>query len=351
MDRKRLLITLAVVVVLVVLVILQAHAYRKFAWSALGHQIAQVNWWVILAAVAVVHLADALRAVRWAIFLKPVRSVSPFQLVAAQFIGFSGLALLGRPGEFIRPYIIAKRTRLTFASQVAVWTVERICDMSAVSLILACNLLFAETLRTFPQYDTIRAGGITLISLVGFGALIAFVIWKYGPQIATRLEANHQPSHIRHRIAFRIRSFGEGLHTMHDVPSFLAVAALSLVIWMLIASAYWLVLHAYTDPELTTLSLVHSILLMAGSVAGGVLQLPVVGGGSQLATINLLLYLFNVNPDEPELATSCGILLWLVTFMSVLPLGLVLARLEHLSLRKITSASVHEEEELENQDM
>jgi hypothetical protein len=345
-DKKRLLITSVVVVVLIVLVALQAHTYRKFDWSAFAKETAQVNWWMILAAVGVVHLADALRAVRWALFLKPVKRISPVKLLAAQYIGFAGLALLGRPGEFIRPYIIAKRARRTFASQVAVWTVERIFDMSAVSIILAWDLLFAETLRTFPQYDTIRAGGITLMSLVGFGALIAFVIWKYGPQIAARLEADRHPSHIRHRIAFRIRSFGEGLHTIDDLPSFFAVAGLSLSIWMLIASTYWLVLHAYSDPELTTLSLVHSVVLMAGSVAGGILQLPVVGGGSQLATINLLLYLFNVNPDEPELATSAGILLWLVTFMSVLPLGLVLARLEHLSLRKITSESVHQEEEL-----
>jgi hypothetical protein len=121
------------------------------------------------------------------------------------------------------------------------------------------------------------------------------------------------------------------------------------MIWMLIATAYWLVLHSYSDPELTTLNLAHAVLLMSGSVAGGILQLPVIGGGSQLATINLLLYLFNVNPDQPELATSCGILLWLVTFMSVIPLGLALAHREHLSLRKISRKSVQQEEQLETQ--
>ena len=346
MDRKRLIVTSVVVVVLVALVILQAHFYRKFAWSAFGKEIAQVNWWTILAAIGLVHVADGLRAVRWAIFLKPVRRISPFKLLAAQYIGFAGLALFGRPGEFIRPFIISKRARTTFASQVAVWTVERIFDTSAVATILACDLLFADTLRTFPQFASIRAGGITLISLVGFGVLLTFVIWKYGSQIAARLEANHHPSHVRHRIATRIRSFGEGLHTIHDPQSFVAIGGISLGIWMLIASAYWLVLHAYSDPELTTLTLSHAVLLMSGSVAGGVLQLPVVGGGSQLATINLLLYLFNVNPDQPELATSCGILLWLVTFMSVAPLGLALARLEHLSLRKITAESAHQEEEM-----
>jgi hypothetical protein len=38
----------------------------------------------------------------------------------------------------------------------------------------------------------------------------------------------------------------------------------------------------------------------------------------------------------PELAVSAGILFWLVTFVSVAPLGLVLARFEHLSIRKIS---------------
>jgi hypothetical protein len=49
----------------------------------------------------------------------------------------------------------------------------------------------------------------------------------------------------------------------------------------------------------------------------------------------------------PELAVSCGILLWIVTFMAVIPVGLVLARREHLSLRKL-SHEAQAEEELEH---
>jgi hypothetical protein len=46
----------------------------------------------------------------------------------------------------------------------------------------------------------------------------------------------------------------------------------------------------------------------------------------------------------PEMAVSCGILLWLVTFFSVVPLGLVLAHHERLSLRKLSVES-HQAEE------
>lgn len=345
MDRKRLIITSVVVVVLVGLVIWQVHSFRKFDWSSFAQATAQLKWQMILAAIAVIHLADGLRALRWAIFLKPDERINPLKLLAAQYIGFTGLALFGVPGELIRPYIIARRTRLTFSSQLAVLTVERICDTSSVAIILAFNLLFSDSLRTLLQYDKIRMFGILLIVLIGIGALIAFAVWKYGTQMARRLEMR-EPSHFKHRVAVRIRAFSEGLHTIHDVPSFLGVSAISIGIWMLVVWAYWIVLHAYPDPELTTMTVPYSILLMAASVAGGVLRLPLVGGGSQLATINVLLNVFNTNPNEPELATSCGILLWLVTFMSVAPLGLALARIEHVSLRKITAESVHEEEEM-----
>jgi hypothetical protein len=45
-----------------------------------------------------------------------------------------------------------------------------------------------------------------------------------------------------------------------------------------------------------------------------------------------------------ELAISCGMMLWLVTFMSVIPVGLLLTHFEHVSLRKLRDESRVEEE-------
>jgi glycosyltransferase 2 family protein len=61
-----------------------------------------------------------------------------------------------------------------------------------------------------------------------------------------------------------------------------------------------------------------------------------------LATIAVLSQTFGYS-DSPELAVSCGMLLWLVTFMSVIPAGLILAQREHVSLRRLTVASQQEE--------
>ena len=47
-----------------------------------------------------------------------------------------------------------------------------------------------------------------------------------------------------------------------------------------------------------------------------------------------------------ELAASCGIMLWLVTFVAVIPLGLLLAHQERLSLRKLSQKVIRKKQEV-----
>jgi glycosyltransferase 2 family protein len=112
--------------------------------------------------------------------------------------------------------------------------------------------------------------------------------------------------------------------------------------WWIIAVSYKEVTHAYGAP-MHAMSVTKVLLLMGSSMIGSMVQLPGVGGGSQLATISALDHVFNI---PKELAASCGIMLWLVTFVAVLPIGLVLAHRERLSLRKLSKES-HQQEELE----
>jgi uncharacterized protein (TIRG00374 family) len=347
MKKKRTFGLVLIFLLLAVLVYLQVRTWKRFDWATFSQQTAAVNWWLVLAAVGLIYLTDALRAVRWAIFLKPVKKVDSSRLVAPQFVGFTGLALLGRPGELIRPYIIARKVELSFSSQLAVWLVERLFDSSAVALLLSLVLLFSKSLQGLSAYSALRQGGLLLIAVVTVGIGIALLIRRFSESIANRLQSalhGHFP-HVAHNVRQKLLAFGEGLNTIHDLGSFAAVSAISIGMWSLAGAAYYLVTHAYAVPELRALDFGHSVLLMSASVAGGVLQLPMVGGGSQLATITMLLNVFHIGQDSPELATSCGILLWAVTFMAVVPVGLALAHREHLSLRKLEDESQPVEEE------
>jgi glycosyltransferase 2 family protein len=356
MDRKRLLITAGILAVFALLVYLQFRHWRSFDWATFWAETEQVRPWHLVHAVGLIYIAYLFRAARWKIFLRPVRpKASWLGFVPPTLIGFTGLALLGRPGEFIRPYLIARRQNLPVSSQVAVWAVERIFDVGAFAILMAVAIFLPSSRRTLPHpeyYDRFRDGGFLFFGLVAVLALGAALVSKKGEALADWVQNrfSHWGSNLSHRIAVKIREFGQGLNTIHGPVSLLLLIVVSLGMWWVIAVAYHEITLAYhqtahvfgEDP--LDIRLVQVLLLMGSSMLGSVLQLPGVGGGSQLATIAALEHIFDV---PKELAASCGIMLWLVTFVSVIPLGLLLARHEHLSLRKLSQESHKEEADTE----
>ena len=348
MKRKQIIVLLVVMVVLGLLVYMQIRTWRRFDWQKFKEGSEGINWLRVLFAILLIYAADFMRAVRWKIFLRPSAPHANWRgLIAPQYVGFAGLALLGRPGEFIRPYLIARRENLTFASQVALWFVERAFDTGAVAIMLAADLFLIPGMREdYPRWQPFGYGLVA--AFLAFVALLVALATR-GPSISSwvcRRISSVSPR-IGSKIEARLLSLASGLDAIQDFRSFSQCAIISIIIWIVIAMAYRQVTHAYpVATGLPDLNLPEVILLMSASVAGGVIQLPVVGGGSQLATIAVLSQTFGY-ADSPELAVSCGMLLWLVTFMSVTPLGLALARYEHVSLRKLTVESQAAEHAME----
>ena len=335
MNRKRILVLGGVLVALCLLIYLQVRAWKNFDWAMFWNRTEHVNWLYIFYGLALTYIAYVLRAVRWRIFLKPVRQTTTARLLAPQFVGFSALALLGRAGEMVRPYIIAKKERLTFTSQVAVWGVERIFDMGSFAVMLAASFLSPD-LRALRFYRQLREFSIVLIVMILALIVFMFIVRRSGERVADFLHdrvVGFAPK-LAHHLREKVRSFSHGLETIQDVSSALQLVGVSLFMWVLIAYAYYAVTHAYPG-ELQALTLPHEIVLMGSSMVGSMLQLPAVGGGSQLATISMLSSGFGI---EHELAVSCGMMLWAVTFMSVIPTGLAIARHEHVSIRAVAEA-------------
>jgi uncharacterized protein (TIRG00374 family) len=347
MMKKRSLVLVAIPVILGVLVYLQFRTWRRFDWGAFASVSSDLlhgrGLRHILIAVLLIYFTYWLRAVRWKLFLKPVRRARLRSLVPTQYIGFMSLALLGRPGELIRPYLIARKENLTVSSQIAVWTVERIFDIGAFAVLLCIDVFYPG--QDLPHMRALKIVGGGLLAFVAAMAVSALLIRRNGPLVASWLERrfSHLSPKLASSVCNKIRSFGEGLNTIQDGISFLQLAGVSLTIWFLIAVAYRYVLHAYPQRVFHDMGVPQVFLLMACSMVGSMIQLPAVGGGSQLAVISMLSSKewFDVHH---ELAVSAGMLLWLVTFMAVIPIGLALAHQEHLSLRKL-SEETHERAE------
>lgn len=348
MDRKRILLYTLALVVFAVLVYMQFRTWRHFDWATFWRESGNLgkppHIYHLFHAVALIYVGYVMRALRWKIFLRPVRpQASTWKLIAPTLIGFTGLALLGRPGELIRPYLIARRTDLTFSSQLAVWAVERIFDIGAFTVLLVLAAFFATAPKRLAYHRSFQEAGLIFLALSIGLTIGAIAVSRSGEALAGWVERRfaHLAANLGHKVAMRIREFRGGLDTIHDVWSFLMLAVVSIAMWATIAVAYKEVTHAY-HTEALEIPQSQVLLLMGSSMVGSVIQLPGVGGGSQLATIAALQHIFDV---PKELAASCGIMLWLVTFIGVVPAGLFLAHREQLSLRKLSQQS-HQEEDV-----
>jgi glycosyltransferase 2 family protein len=347
MDKKRILASVVVFLILAVLVYLQYRHWRTFDWGTFWSQTNRVNKWHVLHGIALIYVAYGMRAVRWKLFLRPVRPKTRVRdLLSPTLIGFTGLALLGRAGEFIRPYLIARRTDLPFSSQLAVWAVERIFDAGAFAVLTILAIFLPSALQSIPHpeyYAWFREAGFVLTAMVLGMAVAAAIIGRSGEAVATWVEKRlaHLPKNLGHKLGQKVREFGKGLNTIHGPWSLLALMAVSVGMWYLIALSYHEVTHSYGVDALE-IPVSQLLILILASMVGSILQLPAVGGGSQVATITILSRVFDV---PAEMAASCGILLWLVTFAAVVPVGLALAHHERLSLRKLSAESHQAEEE------
>ena len=346
MKRHRWLVMGAVFALLVLLVYIQFRTLKSFQWSALAQAFHSIRWPQLVLATALIYAAYIIRAFRWSVFLRPTKPATPAQMIPAQFIGFTSVAVLGRLGEFVRPYLVARRQQVTFTSQLAVYTVERVFDLLAAAGIIAGTLSISTSVSNLPYHREFRHFGYLGIVLALLLALIAVAIRFAGPRIADASERAFGvfSKKAGHAVKEKVLAFSLGLDAVGGWTELLLILFYSFLNWGVIALAYVETVHAFSLPELASIPAAQTVVLMAASMAGSVLQLPMVGGGSQLATIDVLHKILGVSA---EAATACGLTLFAVTFLTVIPAGLIFARAEHVSLRNVARASEGEEEKLE----
>jgi uncharacterized membrane protein YbhN (UPF0104 family) len=335
-NRKGLLVGALLVVIAVVVFVNRGRVH--FDWAMFWLQLRHVAWLHIAIGIGLIYSTFVLRSIRWSVFLSATKKVSPFALVGPQFIGFTAVALFGRLADVIRPALVAKRVQLSVSSQIAVYAVERMFDLGAAATIFSGALLFAP--RDLPHHEIFVRTGV--FSLAGTAAIAVFavVVRVAGGAVAGAVEAmlGGLSKGIAASVAEKIRGFRDGLNAVSSAQDFLVTAAISLAMWALIGLAYVETLHAFVDtPQLATVSFSGTMLLMGASIGASLLQFPILGWFTQIAATAVSMNAFYGAPIEA--ATACGALLLGVTFLSIIPMGLVFARLEHVSLKKVAASS------------
>ena len=354
---------------LVALIIWGRHRIH-FDFAVFREQLALADWPKIILAISCIYIGYAFRSARWALLLRHNQKVGLFSLMGTQVIGFTAVALIGRVADPVRPYLVAKRTKMPLSTQIAVYVVERLFDFGSMGVIVSLALLwipypataaatghagllthlFAPLLHRYPALtDMLTRFGALLITLVAVLVLVA--VRLSGEAVANFFEHSSGliPRSMGHAIAHKVRTFHSGLGAIRSFSDFAIAASLSLVMWVLIALAYLETVHAFTaSAPLAHLTIPQCVLLLIVSGGVSVVQLPVLGWFSQIAIVAAALSSFF--GATPEAATACAATLLLVTFLSIIPIGVAWAQFENVSLRKVTVESEHAEEDLEAED-
>jgi uncharacterized protein (TIRG00374 family) len=323
---------LPIAVLLLALLLWLAHSHTTFNVHSLLHQLRSVSPLYILLALGCSYFGYWLRAWRWAILLSPIHKTTARQMFPSQLIGFTIVGLFGRLSDLGRPYLIARRTHTSIATQLAVYSIERAFDLAAAAILFSVTLAFAP--RNMPHHEAFARAGLLSLAATLFLAAFALALRFQGDRVAalaTRLLRPLSPP-FAESSGVRIREFSHGLHIVSTLHEFLAALALSIAMWGLIALMYLNCARAFQDaPSLATLSFAATMLLLATSLGGSLLQLPILGWFTQIAILAATLHGFFAVPLE--IASACGAVILCVSNLAVIPAGLLAARSEGISLR------------------
>ncbi|SEF46463.1 hypothetical protein SAMN05421819_0100 [Bryocella elongata] len=303
-----------------------------FDWHTLLAQARLASLPKILLGIACIYVGYWLRSLRWAILLTPVKRVRALDLLPWQVIGFTIVGLFGRLTDMSRPILIARRTRTPVATQLAIYSIERAFDLGAAAVLFSFTLALAP--RSMPHHDAFARAGVASLAGTFFLAIIALSLRFRGEHVARLAGRLLAPisANLAKTVADRLLDFRDGLQALTTLSEFLYVAALSLLMWIGIAAAYFFCTHAFVAcPPLATLSVSGIMLLMASSIGGSLLQLPIIGWFTQIAVLAAALHAFF---DVPlEVATACGAVIQIAMSLSVVPAGLIFAQITGTGLR------------------
>ena len=345
MRRQRRTIFILILTILLLAFFLR-NANLRQVWAEVRH--AEL---ILLIAATIMQASTLLvRALRWQYLLLPIGRVRLSTAFRTTVLGFAASFLLpARAGEFLRPYLLARREGLSATATFATVVLERLLDASAVLVLFGSFLLFFDPGMTAIDsrvFGAMKVGG----ALSAVGAVVAlctiFLLAGHPEKLGrAALKVDHVlPVWVAHSVSSVVQRFTEGLAVMRQPIQLLVAVMLSFPLWLSIAVGIWLVTRAFHIELPYTGSFLLMVLLVVG------VSVPTPGGiGGFHAAYQIGVTAFYAAPNDQ--AVGAALLLHAVSFVPVTLLGVVYMAQDGLNLSRIRRlASPGNEGEVPNRD-
>ena len=315
---------------------------RNTDFHAVGTELARARVGLLLLALVTTGAAYVFRALRWQYLLQPIGRVHFGNALRTTIIGFAASALLpARAGEVLRPYLLAKRERLSATAAFATIILERLLDtMMVLVLFAAFLLLFSSGMAqassaTFAQVKLggAIAGGVSVVGLVAM-----FFLAGHPPTLerVTRTVVRVLPERLGEAAAKLVRAFAVARAIVRQPDRLLLALALRCRLASIAAGIWRSTAAFHIDMPLTCAFLIQALLVVGVAVAT-----PGAVGGFHYFC-RLVVTTFYGAPNDR--AVGAALVLHAISFVPVAIIGLILLAQEGLSLSRAGSLARNAEE-------
>lgn len=274
------------------------------------------------------------RALRWAVFLKPLKPKPSIRnLVSATLVGFTAITLLGRPGEFVRPYLIAIKEQVSFTSQLAAWVLERIADLLMVLLLFGFALarVGSSGISVGPRMALVLGVGGRLAAAAAACVVVVLVVFRHFTEPARHAlmrVLQVLPETFQAKADKFVGAFLQGVESIRSDSALVLILLYSVLEWGLIVASYGCLAESFK----LNFTIVDIVVFMGFVSLGASIQIPGVGGGVQVMAVLVLTEIFRI---RLETATAFAFLSFILTFVAVVPPGLIISLNEGLEWRRL----------------
>ncbi len=243
-----------------------------FYWAVNGIDIEDVynklqsaNYIWAIAPIPIVILSHWLRAMRWKTMLKPIfEPKSTFNLFSAVMIGYALNNLIARSGEFLRPYVVAKREKVSYTSLFATIIMERIIDVfTLLGLFAVLFFVFSDRIIKILPAELDQKNIAVIAGLV----LIALISSFYKPFVDKMLEWIIKPfsERIYIKISDLFAKFRTGFAIIKRPSQYLRLIIETSLIWFCYALPMYIMFYCFDFVNVYGLGLEDALILLIGS--------------------------------------------------------------------------------------
>ncbi len=287
-------------------------AFRSVSLEELGGALARFDPWYIVPAVVISFLLQIFRSWRWQLELSPLEHVPLGRIWVVTSVAYMAINLLpARLGEFVRPWLMSRRSSVTFSNVVGNLVVEKTMDSLVIVFYILLGLLTTSDLP-----DWVRRGAVVPAVAAAVLVVLVILLWTKGEPFFDRWVIRYLPERFGAGLKKFVRALLDGMQILPNPRLVTMVFLVSLALWFLPILSSWVTILAFSFDVPFNAALIVFIFIGFGTALP---QAPGMIGTYQYACV-LALGLFGVEQAE---ALAYGIVLNGIQLITLVLQGLV----------------------------